>query len=467
MTPDQLARRLVGWADGAGSLPERLALALRELVRAGLLPPGTRLPPERTLAAVLSVSRPTVGAALGRLRAEGIVEARQGSGTWVAHADQRAGRTSLVDQALLSRGINLAASVTADAGQLGELGLDLDDLLGVDPPHGYVPAGLRRLRELVAERYRRAELPTGADQVQITNGAHDGLYSVLGACLATGETILTEEYTYPGLLDLCEALGVRAVGVPVDHEGVEPGALERLLRVHRPGACVLAPACNNPTGRQTSARRVRELAAVLDTNARLVGEGEGLVIEDNALADLVWTGRPQTLAHHCRNAPVVSVESLAKSAWGGLRVGWVRLPPMIATAYDTHRHRVDLGVSVPSQLLAVALLPELDELGLRRRALLQQRCEVLRGALTAEIGTWLLPEVHGGPSLWVDTTLTDAAPLVRAAARDGLQVLSGAAARPAGGPSGWLRLCIDRPEVQLTEAAARLGRLWSLLATAR
>jgi GntR family transcriptional repressor for pyruvate dehydrogenase complex len=69
-----------------GTVGQLLLRQLIDLLEAGRLRPGEKLPPERELAQLLGVSRPSVRQALGALGLIGIVEARQGSGTYLARS---------------------------------------------------------------------------------------------------------------------------------------------------------------------------------------------------------------------------------------------------------------------------------------------------------------------------------------------------------------------------------------------
>ena len=62
----------------------QLADQLRAAIASGELPPGTRLPSQREVAAAAAVSRTTVVSAYNLLRAEALVETKHGLGTWVA-----------------------------------------------------------------------------------------------------------------------------------------------------------------------------------------------------------------------------------------------------------------------------------------------------------------------------------------------------------------------------------------------
>ena len=84
---------LIGdWSTAAGPLYSRLARAMQSAIEGGELVAGTRLPPERPLAEALGVSRTTVVLAYGKLREHGLLESRQGSGTWVPRRAPPRGR---------------------------------------------------------------------------------------------------------------------------------------------------------------------------------------------------------------------------------------------------------------------------------------------------------------------------------------------------------------------------------------
>src|SRR5688572_24504995 len=166
MDPRRLATRLAGWDAAGGALYLALADALRRLVETGDLPPGLRLPSERSLADALSVSRGTVVAAYDLLRSDDLVRSRQGSGTVVAGAPLRVGgpigRSGL--STVLAPGI-LGVDLGAGAIDLRVAGWSsADDLpraafvdasrkLAASPEgHGCWPAGVPALRASIATR---------------------------------------------------------------------------------------------------------------------------------------------------------------------------------------------------------------------------------------------------------------------------------------------------------------------------
>jgi DNA-binding transcriptional MocR family regulator len=331
------------------------------------------------------------------------------------------------------------------------------DLVSVDPAHGYAPGGLRSLRSALAARHTAAGLPTSADGIHVTNGAQHALALILAAHCRPGDAVAVEDPTYVGLNDVAAGLGLRLLPLPGGPSGPDPDHLVRLCRSRRVRATVLLPALHSPTGRRLPRRARAALATALDACPGI------LVVEDNTLADLAFRARrPPSLATLCRTAPVVSVESLSKVAWGGLRVGWLRADPGLLAPVIARRGATDIGSPVPSQVLAAALLDRLDPMIVQRRAVLAQRAATLTRLLKAALPDWRFPAPDGGLSLWVDLgPAVTADQFAEAALAYGVAVAPGSSACVARSGDHHLRLCFDRPEAELTLAADRLAAAWA------
>ena len=463
---DEIAQ-LLGWEwalklpdrDAPTNLARRLALSMRHLIVTGLLPNGTRLPPERALAASIGVSRPTITAALDDLRRLGLIAAKQGSGTWVEHAENPPSPfPAMADMVFTDHGINLAAATAQDAAHLGPINLTLSDLLATSPAHGYDPRGLPELRQRVAEHISRDGVAANPDDIIITNGAHHALSLILGALVKPNDLIAAEEYTYGGLLDLAHTHRARVDIISRDSGGTVVGSLRQLLRRSKPKLVFLMPRVHGPTGTTTDPNRHTELTA------ELMAAGS-VVIEDDTLADLILTDNHGRLPA----APgAVRIGSLSKSVWGGLRLGWIHSPAPMRDQLLRHRARTDLGTPIASQIVGLQVIDGLATLLNRRTAELRARAEHLQQLVTAALPDWQATTPHGGLSLWVRLPLRDASTFTTMAARSGVLVMPGTVARPDRNADPHIRICFDRNPNIVEEGVERLAETWTrLLQTVR
>ncbi|SNR41047.1 DNA-binding transcriptional regulator, MocR family, contains an aminotransferase domain [Haloechinothrix alba] len=460
MNSEELGSVLAGWTDADhGTLAQRLAHAVRRGVQSGMLSDGTLLPAERAIASALAISRSTVTAALDELRAEGLVESRQGSGTRVCNRYAPAiSGTRIAEHFSTAQGIDLAAGNPLDAAHLPPLQVDVATLLAGGGP-GVQPLGLPALRAALADHDSERGRPTTPDQVHVTAGGHQAVSLALGAVATRNTPVVVEDTSYPGVFDIIDSLGARPVPVRTDGAGLVPEELDRALAEHRPVAIYTQNGPHNPTGLVPTSERLRALAAVCDRH-------DTTVVEDRALAELAFAGpMPVELADLCRSATVVSAGSFSKVAWGGLRVGWLRAPEAFIERTMYLRLANDLGPSVPSQLLVLQLLPQLDELAARRRAGLSEIVGRAVEYLRTELPDWTVTEPAGGSVLWVALPVADTGSYVPLAARHGAHVAPGSIAVPARAPSSRIRICVDRPWDTVQDGIRRLRLAWRELAS--
>ena len=469
ISPARLAMLLGPWSAGDGSLYASLAAGLRAAIERGELPADTLLPPERELAGRLHVSRTTVVGAYRALKAEGLLDSRQGRGTWVVappapapasdrafsgelYADLIGGGAGLIE---LSAAAPLPTSVVAE--EIARLGPA--DLAGRVQGSGYLPSGLPELRERIAELHTAQGLPTRAEEVLVTTGAQQAIGLVTTLFGEAGQAVLMEEATYPGALDMVRAGAMRPVGVPLDAGGVVVDALEDLLDRVRPRFAYLVPAHQNPTGSVLSEARSRRVAE-LSARYRVP------VVEDLALRDLRMSGRPvpAPAPPHDPDALVITIGSMSKVFWAGLRVGWVRAPRPTVERLMRLKIAYDMGTSVLSQVIAAAALPRLGEAVDERRAALVAGHAALAGALSRHVPDWTWETPPGGCILWVRLPAGDAREFAQVAQRCGVSIVPGQVLSAEGGHADRLRMpYVAEPDV-LEEAARRLGVAWDLYA---
>jgi DNA-binding transcriptional MocR family regulator len=463
------------WVERPGPLHLKLTEALREAIGHGQLAGGTRLPSERELARRLAVSRSTVVTAYDALRAEGLLESRQGSGTKVrpvahrprAHPDgEIAGITvNPVYRSLLQTTgnvISLAAAALPADPSLAEAFAEFaaEDAEKLWAHIGYAPAGLPELRAAIALHLTAEGIPTSASQVLVTTGAQQAINLAATLLVQAGEEVAVESPSFAGTIDAFRSRGAKLVSTPLDADGVDVDALADLAGSRTLSAAYVMPSFHNPTGAQLSERRRRALAA-LATDADLP------VIEDNTLefAALDAATLPPVAAFADPEAPVISASSLNKAAWGGLRIGWMRGPEHLMSRLGELKALTDLGSPLIDQAIATRLVPRLGEIRERHRAMLRRNLTVLTSLLAEHLPSWSWPTPQGGVSLWVKLPEGDATTFAQVALRHGVEIIPGQLMSPGSDHQDCLRLPFTPEPTVLEETVRRLTAAWEAYAS--
>lgn len=453
---------LAGWRDGRGPAYLRLARALSTQIRAGRLAAGSRLPTERDLARALAVSRTSVVSAYGALRDEGVIVSRQGAGTWVAGEDLAAPKETAGPPFLREAGPNQAAFCdfasgigAADpwAAEVIGGGEWLSELSEAAEKPGYLALGLPALREAIANHYEKTGLPTRAEQIVVTAGAQQALSVIATALAEPGGLAGVQNPTYSGALDAFAATGLLPVPLAAGPE-VDGKALAYAMTRHRLRLAYLIPTCHSPTGTVMSLSTRESVAAVAAAHAMPM-------IDDTTLAGLTLAGDPPpVLASFAPAAPILTVGSLSKLTWPGLRIGWIRVPGSQLAAVASVKKALDLGTSVVSQVLAARLVAGLPEAAARRRESLRQSLDCIEKLLRDQLPEWRWRRPDGGYLLWVALPAGDGAGFAIAAAEHGVPVLPGWLSSPNNTHTDRIRLCYAHPPELLRQAVPRLAAAW-------
>jgi DNA-binding transcriptional MocR family regulator len=488
-----LADLLGHWPSADGPLYRLLATRIARLADTGELPAGLRLPPERDLAAALSVSRNTVAAAYQLLRDEGMAESRQGAGTRIVPhrttpaAVHRANgffagllETSALDADLSLAVVDCAPQVAAALADPASV-LDRGGRQAVTSTSGYFPHGLAVLRAAIASHLTgRLGLPADPARVIVTTGSQQALDLLIRSEVLPGQPVAVEDPTFPGVLDALYRAGARVIGMPAG-DGLDPERLEHVVRTHRPAMVYLIPTHHNPTGLVMPAghrRRVARLAAA---------HPDTLFVDDMTLTELPLGDNPPPppLATFGLKQPnLVSVGSLSKLYWGGLRTGWISADAGLIARVAAAKAAADLGSAAFPQAITAALLNDKhDDIVKWRGEWLRARYDALTEALRAALPDWTWPEPDGGLTLWVrlpgpedpkepedpaGPDQADSGAFAQAALRHGVAVVPGRLlSASAGGASGsgggigraseYLRLAFTQAPDVLTSSAVALA----------
>src|SRR6202521_3711513 len=324
------------------------------------------------------------------------------------------------------------------------------------------PLGYRPLREfLVGKLERDAGISCSTDEVLITSGSLQAIDLVNGILLAPGDTVLIEQETYQGALTRLAPLGVKAVGSPLDREGLRTDALSAALddlkaRDIRPKYIYTIPTVQNPTGTIMGEQRRRELLAL--------AEAHGVpIFEDDCYADLIWDGRrPPALHSMSTNAGVIHIGSFSKSIAPALRVGyvvapWAMLSRMLAL-------KTDAGSGALEQMvLAEYCAPHFASHVPKLTRGLGAKLDTLMEALNEQFGTAAEFEAPaGGIFLWVKLPdNVDTLKLYQAALAAGVAINPGPEWSTDKAYAGSrLRLCFASPShEQIREGVAVLAEV--------
>ncbi|MFJ9848757.1 PLP-dependent aminotransferase family protein [Streptomyces sp. NPDC101150] len=402
-----------------------LARAMGALILDGRIALHVRLPAERELATALNTSRATVTAMYDLLRESGYARSRQGSGTWTALPEDRT--PSRVTRALgppdTAIDLSMAAPGLPERVLTDALARVAPQLAEHAPTPGYHPYGLPELRAAIAERFTRRGLATLPDQILVTSGAQHALTLILGLLCGPGDRVVVENPSYPNALDAMRRARLRTASVPVTETGWDIEIIESTLRQVVPQLAYLIPDFHNPTGcLMPDHERLRILRAAQRS-------GTWLVI-DETLADLALDvpAAPPFASHATPggSGQVITIGSMSKTHWGGLRIGWLRAPSQLVTELAGQRVAADMGGSVLDQLLALDLLARQEELLPSRLEQLRTQRAALAAALTEHLPQWTWHLPPGGLSLWADMGEPIASPLTERALDYGVRIEGGA-----------------------------------------
>ncbi|WP_369202438.1 PLP-dependent aminotransferase family protein [Streptomyces sp. PU-14G] len=464
-------------AGGSRKVPAYRSLAdgLRLLVLEGRIPVATRLPAERELASALSVSRTTVAAAFEALRADGFLASRRGSGSWT---------TVPAGKPLPTRGLDPlppenegtvidlgCAALPAPEPYMSEaFQRALPALAPYAHTHGDYPAGLPVLREAVAARYTALGVPTMPQQIMVTTGAMGGVGALARLLVPRGERVAVEHPSYANILQLLRETGGRLVPVPMADRlaGWDLPAWHRTLREAAPRLAYVVADFHNPTGALAGAEQRRELIGA----ARASGT---VLIADETMAELPLgppgaTGTPATgspglempppmAAYDPGGSTVITVGSVSKSIWAGLRIGWIRAAPEVIRSLTAARAYADLGSPVLEQLAVSELLSGdgWEQAVTLRRERARENREALTAAVRDLLPDWEFTVPHGGLTLWVRTGGLSGSRIAEAAEQVGVRVPSGPRFGVDGAFEGFVRLPFTIAEPLAREAAGRLA----------
>ncbi|MBA4710766.1 PLP-dependent aminotransferase family protein [Aquitalea aquatica] len=405
-------------AHGALPLHARIQRAIRQLILDGSLGVGKPLPASRALAKSLGVSRDTVESAYSQLHAEGFIERRVGSGSFVSERTQRLPRHDTAQHP----GSQRASQRLSQRGAAIYRGGGVRDFLtprpfapGVPETRSFPLQTWERLERQVLKEYGTQALlhspPQGmeplrraiADYVNLERGARATPERVLvltssqqamtlcaNVLLDAGERIFIEDPVYHGARKAFDAAGLECVPVPLDADGVR---VEHLRNAQQPAKAVfLTPSHQFPTGATLALDR--RLAVI-----EWAQQHQAWIIEDDYDSEFHYAGKPtacvQGLDAHDRT---LYIGTFTKSLFPGLRIGFMVLPLQLVAPMTAARTLLD-GHSAPIPQLTLARFMEGGHFGAHvrtMRAVYADRRDVLARLVRKHLADFVEPRVPNG-----------------------------------------------------------------------
>jgi DNA-binding transcriptional MocR family regulator len=316
--------------------------------------------------------------------------------------------------------------------------------------HGYDPLGLPPLRAAIARRFSARGLPTTSEQILVVSGALQALDLIVRATLRRGRVAVAEIPSYPAALDVLRAAGARVRNLPIGPDGWDLEQLEGLVE-HPPALTYVIPDFQNPSGVLIDAASRRRAM-------RLLRSDDSTVVIDETFVELNLDDveMPPPMASF-GDARTITVGSLSKPVWGGLRIGWLRADPSTVQRIAALRAITDMASPVLEQLVAVSVFESLDAIVAERRVLLRARRSALMEALDQHAPAWKYSRPHGGLFLWVELPSPTATSLSVRAREHGVHFTPGPRFGAAGLLDRYLRLPFTLPPDQLRRAVEVLA----------
>lgn len=459
----------------------QLADRIVEAIENETLRPGERLPAMRELARRLDCALVTVSQAYELLGARGRAASRPGKGTFVAalpSSEEPFARRWEPDVARFARGTRLEGVMErlTHATEPGAINLAAGHPAPETfPLHDFARAFHRTLLDDSAEvmQYRSstgdrdlcAKLAAvlrgrgcNAEErdVIVCSGAQQAADIVATVLLEERSVVASESPTYWGTLGVFDARGVTYVEVRGDEDGVRADDAERVFAEYRPRLFYVNPIAQNPLGAVLPSRRAKSIVA-------LARRYDVVVLEDQTGWQLTYDApAPTPLAAHDSDGRVIVMESLSKSIFPALRIGYLYAKGGIAQALEAAKARADVFTSTLTQRALWRFMesPACPRHFRASRALYRRRRDAFVVALSGVVHWTSVRSPQAGVNVWLPLPpriSTQAA--FGACAREGVLVMPGEPFYPTRSGPPALRLSFGHlEENDAREGVARLGR---------
>ncbi len=388
----------------------------------GILYENFRLPSERELANQLGVNRSTVVRAYDELNAEGFVEKRASSGTYVIGQSEAQAVNHLRERiqfnyqkyqqndymTKVEEMIKMDASSVLDA-YSGELPYNLipnislpnvnwQSFLSVEVSRlGYKPLR-KNIATLVGKMY---SYEPKIEEIMLTAGGQQSLVLLIQSLLKPGDTVALEDPSFFNGISVLNAMSIKVVRIPIDKDGLCLNELEDAIKKESIQLILTNPNFQNPTGTTMSLTRRKKLIALCELY-RIP------IIEDDVFGQLAYEAPSRIpLLKELSPQLVIYIGSLSKILGSRMQLGWIEAPVYVLDEVAKLRDEYETQLNIFPQVMASYAVsdPEFSEKLMVLRQTLEERMRYFIEAIKKELSSSLdytMPK--GGYYIWLTYT---------------------------------------------------------------
>ncbi|MEG0285756.1 MAG: PLP-dependent aminotransferase family protein [Vagococcus sp.] len=377
---------------------------------------GERLPSERILAKEVGVNRSTVVRTYDELDAQGFVERRPNSGTYVLGTQSESFSIKKMNTTIFSS-IHQSEKITQFYSDIRKAIHTNSDKL-IDTYTGELPSELipnidlpqLKWQEFLNERNDslgyyplrqeiRQLMNEGIEtEIMLTAGGQQSLFLLLQVLLKPGDTVAIEAPSFFNGLSLLQSMAINIIEIPVDSDGMKVAYLEEKMEKETIQLVLTNPNFQNPTGSSMTLKRRKQLVSLCQLY-RIP------IIEDDVFGQLFYKEN-SSLPRLKSLAPkqVIYLGSLSKVLGKEIQLGWIEASKKVLDQVKKLRDESESQLSIFPQVLAAHALQsetfkeELIELRTHLLALKSLFIETLEQQLKGEF-TYINPQ--GGYYIWL------------------------------------------------------------------
>jgi len=205
------------------------------------------------------------------------------------------------------------------------------DALQYSNTEGYEP-----LREFIAKRYKDKQgLDVSVKNILITTGSQQGLDLLGKVIINENDDLIIEEPGYLGAIQAFSVYRAKFQPVPVDEQGMDCSALQKVMTETNPKLMYTVPNFQNPSGITYTEENRKQVADILRSTRTML-------IEDNPYGDLRFEGNEKTSFAALAPENTILLGSFSKTIVPAFRLGWVVAPDHIMEKLVIAKQAADL-----------------------------------------------------------------------------------------------------------------------------